>query len=107
MPNGAHGLVTVHFRHHDIHQHQVDLRPPAQQFDASPSVFRVHHVQVVLLQQTGKREDIAHVVIHYQDRLPAQSGIGAAEVLQNAALCRSEIGLGAVDQQNRIVEQAF
>ena len=32
--NRVHGLIAVHLRHHDVHQHDVEVRMLLQFFDA-------------------------------------------------------------------------
>ena len=72
LADGPHGFVAVHLRHHDVHQHQIDIRRLLQQLDAGAAVFGVHHFQIVIFQQAGERENIAHVVVHHQHRFADQ-----------------------------------
>ena len=78
-----------------------------QQFDAGAAVFGVDHFHIVFFEQAGERENVAHVVVDHQDGLAEQRGIGLAQVLQNAALFLREIAFGAMQQQDRIVQQAL
>src|SRR5947209_5385795 len=38
LPDGAHGLVAVHLRHHHVHQDHVDVRVALQRLDAVAAV---------------------------------------------------------------------
>ena len=54
-----------------------------QQLDSGAAIFRVNHVQIVILQQAGQSEDVAHIVVHDQNLLAGKRGIGLAQLVQN------------------------
>ncbi len=105
LPDRPHGFVAVHLRHHDVHQHQIDVRRLLQQLDAGAAIFGVHHFQIVIFQQTGERENIANVVVHHQHLLAEQRQVGFAQLFQDPALLRRQIGFGAMQQQHGFIEQ--
>ena len=76
-----------------------------QQLDSGAAVFGVHHIQIVILQQAGEREDVANVVVHHQNLFADKRDIGLAQLFQNPALVRREIGFGAMQQKNGFVQQ--
>ncbi len=67
----------------------------------------MHHFQIVIFQQAGQRENIAHIVVHHQHLLADQRDVGFAQLFQDAALVRRQIGFGAMQQQHRFVQQPF
>ena len=58
-----HGLVAVHFRHHDVDQRDIDARRLLEDEDAVLSPLGVEHLHIVALQNARQREDVADVVI--------------------------------------------
>ena len=72
FPDHAHCLVTIHFRHHDIHQNQINFRMLVQFLQGLSTVFRFKDDDILFRKGAGQRIDIAHVVINYQDLFPFQ-----------------------------------
>ena len=62
-PDGADGVVSVHDRHHDVHEDDVDVRRALQNGECLGSALRHDNIGVAPLQQGGKGEDVAEVVV--------------------------------------------
>src|ERR1700694_2862904 len=56
--DAAHGLVAVHFRHHDIHQHERQIVGALDQLDRLLAVGCRDHLHAVALEQAVEREDV-------------------------------------------------
>src|SRR5205807_1451661 len=74
--DAAHGLVAVHFRHHDIHQHQRQILGALDQLDRLLAVGCRDHLHAVALEQGVEREDVADVIVDHQ-HLAAAEGLVA------------------------------
>ena len=107
LADRPHGFVTVHLRHHDVHQNAIDARCLEQRLDAGAAVLGVNHLQVMLLQNTGQCKDVADVVVHHQYLLARQRNVVAADGCQNGPLIVGEVGVGAMQEQHGLFQQAF
>src|SRR6476620_6111375 len=54
----AHGLVPVHLGHHDVHQHHREVGGALDDLDGIAAVGGRQHVDLVVLQDRGEREDV-------------------------------------------------
>ena len=88
-------------------KHHIDFGMALEELDAGAPVFGVDHFHIVFFKQAGESENIAHVIVHHQDRFADQGGIGLAQVFENAALLGGEVAFGAMEQQDGIVEHAL
>ena len=102
----THGFIAVHFRHHDIHQDAIHIGGMEQHLDAGAPVLGVDHVQVMLLEHRGQREDVAHIVVHHQHLLAGQRGVVVPERFEQFALRFRQVGLGAVQEQRCLFQEA-
>src|SRR5690606_37532984 len=67
-PDLAHRFEPVHLRHHDIHQHEIDLLVRVlvgalERRERFPAVARGEEVHALGLENARKREDVARVVL--------------------------------------------
>ena len=69
-PDAADRFVTVHLRHHDVHQDDVDVGVVAEHLDRFGTAFGREHVHLVFFERRAQREDVAGVVVDDED-LPA------------------------------------
>src|SRR6185295_10082529 len=76
----THGLHAVHFRHHDVHEHDVDLLLLLQDLDGIASVVGGEDDHVVLFEHGRKGEDVPHVIVHDQHAPAAEQPVGGAQV---------------------------
>src|SRR6516164_2865131 len=79
--DAPHGLVAIHLRHHDVHQHQRQIVRALDEVDGFLPVGSSDHLHVVTLEQTVEREDVADVVIDHQHLAPAQGLIALVQRL--------------------------
>lgn len=73
--NAPHRLVAVHLRHHDIDQSCVNIGNLFQQRDTVSAAFRMQHLYIVGLQDTGERVDVADIVVDDENLRPRQIGL--------------------------------
>ena len=53
LANLAHRLVAVHLRHHDVHQHDAQVRRALDELDRLPAVGRAQHLHVLVLEHAS------------------------------------------------------
>ena len=66
-------LVAVHFRHHDVHQYDVEAGP-SKQVHAFLTAFRARHLHACSLESAAQSEDVARVVVDDQHALALEAG---------------------------------
>jgi hypothetical protein len=103
----AGGLVAVHLGHHDVHQDDVDVRVLAEGLDALAAVLGVDDRHAVPLEHTRDGENVANVVVDDQHALAAEHRVGVVDLAQHLLLGRGQVGLHAVEEQGRLVEQVL
>ena len=73
LADRAHRVVAVHLRHHDVHQHDVDVRAsPASISIASRPVSAETTSMSLPLEHARQREDVADVVVDDQHLLAGE-----------------------------------
>lgn len=77
-PHRSDHLVTIHFRHHDVHQYQRHIRCPVEDLEALTAVLGVLDGDSDTAQHMGQREDVPDVVVDDQDVAVGQHPGGAA-----------------------------
>jgi hypothetical protein len=60
----ADGLVPVHDRHHDVHQHDADVWRPFEGSERVETTVGRRHNRVSALEQRSEREHVSVVVVH-------------------------------------------
>ena len=105
LPDRPHRLVAVHLRHHDVHQHDVDVGRLLQPRDAVPAALGVDHLHLAPLQEGGQREDVADVVVDDQHRAAGERRIGPVELLEHPPLALGQPGRDPVEEERGLVEQ--
>src|SRR5258706_16102480 len=66
----------------------------------------MHHLEIALLQYAGEREYVSQVVVDNQDLSSGQS-VATSGRFEQRLLCLRKIGLPAVEEEYRLVEQAL
>ncbi len=103
--DGPHRFVAVHIRHHDIHEHGVEVRLALEQFDSRAAVLDVAHGEIPFLQDAGEGEDVADIVVDHQQLAAGEHEVVGANGAERLLLRKGKVIFGAVEQQNRLVEQ--
>ena len=102
-----HGFVAVHFRHHDVHQSDVDTGRILQRLDAIPAVFRIQHLHVVAFEEAGESEDIPHVVVDDEHFLAGENRILLVKLLEHLPFRFRQILFHAVQEERGFIKQAI
>src|SRR5262245_32143134 len=76
-PDSLHRLVTVHLRHHDIHQHHIYVGILVKRLYARAPVLGAQNLYVVGFERAGQGEDVAQVVVHDQNLVTFERRIAA------------------------------
>src|SRR5579859_5531187 len=74
LPDSAYGLIAVHLRQHDVHQHQRQVLDAVHQLDGLVPIGGDGRLHAVPLEQARQREDVAHVVVDHEGAL-ADEGV--------------------------------
>ncbi len=69
-PDGPHGVVPVHDRHHDVHQHDVEVGRPLQRRRAPRPRSRRRSTSRGPFEQRRQGEDVPEVVVDHEDLGP-------------------------------------
>lgn len=69
FPYLCHRLIAVHFRHHDIHQHDIRVRHFVQRFQRLATIIGDGDIEAEFFQLCRERIDVAHVIVHQQQLL--------------------------------------
>ena len=103
----AHRLHAVHLRHHDVHQHDVDVGVGLDEADRVAAVVGRHDHHVVFFQHGGQREDVAHVVVDDQRALAGEQLVGLVHVLQHPAVGFRQARRLEVQHERQLVDEAL
>jgi hypothetical protein len=104
LPDHSHRLVAVHFRHHDVHQHDRDVGGRFENADRLLASVGGDDLHAVAFEHAGESEDVAHVVVDDEDLLALQGLVGLVEPFEHPLLLRGEIGDDAVEEERGLVE---
>ncbi len=107
MANDPDGLVSVHVRHHDIHQDDRDFGARFDKCDGLTAGCGGQHLHAAPLQHAAQREDVARVVVHQQRGPADQILIGTIELFEHPLLLDRQFRDHTVQKQRRLVEQPF
>ena len=105
LADSAGGLQTVHARHHDVHEHQVDVAHLIELVQRLEPITADFHLQPLVFQRTGQRKDIAYVVIDQQHLAAFKDAVAAARGFQHGLLLAGQLGLDLVQKQRDFVQQ--
>ena len=105
MRISAHGLVAVHFRHHDVHENHAQVGRGLDEVDGLPAVGGADHFNSMALEQRGEGEDIAGVVVHHEHFAPVQDLVGAVQPLEQLLFFHRQVGHDAMEEQRGLVQQ--
>src|SRR5919106_817245 len=105
LPDLLDGLDAVHLRHHDVHQHDVDLDVALDLLDRVAAVVRRDDLHSLLIEHRGEREDVAHVVVDDERALAFQYPVRRVQVLEELALGGRHARGAAVQEEVDVVEQ--
>ena len=107
LANGPGGLVAIHLRHHDVHEHEFRVRVLLQDFNAASAGFRVNHANVMVLQSAGQSENIAEIIVDDQYLPARQVRIDVADICQYALLARTQAVLHSMQKDDRLIQQTL
>ena len=107
LADGPHGLEPVHFGHHDIHQHQLDVGVGPESLNALPAVLRQRQVHLVGFEGAGEREDVAQIVVDYEDLPARQFLVHRAGGGQLIAFLLRQFRLLAMEHGHTLVQKVF
>src|SRR5262249_27770841 len=62
-----HSLVSVHLRHHNIHQDDVYLGIVSQEFYSILAVLSIVDLHLVNFESARYGKDVTNIVVHYKD----------------------------------------
>src|SRR5215217_2979018 len=62
--NGPGRIQAIELRHHNVHQHRIDVRRVLQDLDRVASSFRRKYMHIISFQHARESENIADVIIH-------------------------------------------
>ena len=65
--DSANGLVTIDLRHHDVHEHRVDVRPPLQELEPFAGVAGRQCLGALAFEEGRNREQVARIVVDDED----------------------------------------
>ena len=99
---------AVDLRHHDVHQHDVDVRLRLQMADRVAAVVVRHDDHALVLEQRRQREDVAHVVVDDHHALALQHFVRSRAARVSTVRCASGIVAEvAMQEEARLLEQAL
>ena len=78
---------------------------PLEQFDSSAAILGVENMDIVMLQETGQREDIAEIVVDDQDRLFSSIGSVSWSAVEHRLLIVRQFGFRPMQQQYSFFKQ--
>src|ERR1700734_1801130 len=81
LPNHLHSLIAIHFRHHDIHEDDRDVRSGFEFGNGFASGSGGDYGHAPAFNNTAKSEDVAHVVVDDQYFFADQSVVGAVQAI--------------------------
>src|SRR5207247_2445753 len=97
--DGTHGLIAVHFGHHDVHEHDGQIVGRFKHLDRLAPGGGGQNLHAAALQNAAQGEDVANVVVHHQHAFADQVIVGAVQALEHLLLRRGQIGHDAVEEE--------
>ncbi len=76
LAHRSHRRVAIHARHHDVHEHEIELRRPFKERDALLAALRGDRLDADPLKQREQGEDVAEIVVHHHDLHASQIAAG-------------------------------
>src|SRR6185437_3042339 len=104
-PDRRHRRIAVHLRHHDVHQHQVDVVGAFEYVDTLAAVLRVADRESALFQHTGEGEDVAHVVVHDENGLTVEASCEALRLVTSRITPAEHLAVGLAAVPGRAAGQ--
>ena len=105
LAHGPHRRVAVHHRHHDVDEHDVDVRRALEDRDALLAALRRDHLELAALEQRGEGEDVAEVVVDHQRLHAGQAGadlpLARRRRLHGEPSCTGRVAGGAARRRRR------
>ena len=105
--NRLNGFIAIHARHHDVHQHDRDVAARAQHGDRLAAGRGREHFHAAPLEHAAQGKDVARVIVDQQHGASNQIFIRAVQAFQHALLALRQIGDHAMQEQRRLIQQAF
>ena len=107
LPDHLHRLITIHLGHHNVHQHNRNVRRALQHGDCLAACAGGQHRHASAFQNTAQREDVADVIIDHQHLAAHQRLVGAMQPLKHALLLRRKIRNHAMQEERRLIQQTL
>ena len=98
-------LVAVHFRHHDVHQHDAQIGIILDDFNRLPPVRRADDFHLVIFQNRRERKNVSRIVVHHERLAPAQRLVGIVQPREHLLFRFRQTRHDAMQEQRRFVEQ--
>ena len=64
--NLLHRLIAIHFRHHNIHQHEVNIRARVQLLQRLFAVLRHENIHAFAFHDARQGKNVPHIIINNQ-----------------------------------------
>src|SRR5690606_768382 len=93
----ADGLHAIHFGHHDIHEHELDIGLGLEHANRDAAIVGRYHLHRMLFEDRRQREDVAHVVVYDQNPTSAQNVGRSVQLVKRFATTIRELRHVAVE----------
>ena len=104
LPNDAHGLVAVHFRHHDIHQNDRYVRSGFEKSNRFAPGSSGQNCHPATFQDAAERKNISDIIVDHQHLLANQCLIGAVQAIEHVLFFRGKVGNDSVQEKRRFIK---
>src|SRR6202008_420056 len=102
-----HRLISVHVRHHDVHQNDSDIRSRLKCRDRFPAGARRQNRHSASFENAAERKDVAHVVIYNQYFFPHERFVGMVQEVKHLLLFLRQISYNAMQKEGGFVQKPF
>ena len=68
LPDRLYRFVAVHVGHHEVHQHDGNVRRGLDGRDGLLAGAGAQYFHAATFQHAAEREDVAHVIVHHEHR---------------------------------------
>jgi len=101
----THGLIAIHFRHHDVHQHDRQVRRRFDECNRFVAGGRGQDVHTAPLQHTAQGEDVSGVVVNEKHRLADEILVRVVQAIEHALLVGGQVRHHPMQEQRGFVQQ--
>ena len=101
-------FITIHFRHHDIHQHHIYfwivIIDDLNRFFAT---FCSNYIDIVSFKYGGQCKQISHIIIHHQDIFSGKDIFFHPDIFDHLSFFRRQVLMIDMQMQYRFFQQMF